>query len=211
MLADTKPGITETYQTAGNTSDLTVAGGMVHGDYKGPGDVILAAGMSQSRVGMMLLRMHSEWDSAAKPRRLNEAQITALAAQFKDAKGKPNRPRARTEAALWYARELRLLAVGLRSRAAVVEGVAAWMTVKGLDPQGAGAAILHWLSPNCPVCDGLGKRKQPDAPVLVKTCHHCGGTGKRPADAVTLRVNGWMDDCVAVARQSLKKRLRSTG
>lgn len=58
MLADTNevPGIRERYESAGNTSDLTVEA------YRGgAGDVLIAAGWSPATLGGAIMRMHSEF------------------------------------------------------------------------------------------------------------------------------------------------------
>lgn len=91
-----KPGVDEQYQTAGNTSDLTV-----EADRRGAGDVMIAAGWSPSRVGMALLRLHSEWGSAAKPRKPTKAVVDACAETIRaeDAQDKANREKANGELA----------------------------------------------------------------------------------------------------------------
>lgn len=68
-----RPDIEERYQTAGNTSDLTVKA-----DQGGAGDIIIAAGWSSGRVGMALLRLHSEWDSSEKPLKPTPDTIRSL-------------------------------------------------------------------------------------------------------------------------------------
>lgn len=76
--------VDEKYEVASNTSDLTVGGGMIPPDVRtAQGDVILAAGMNESRLGMALLRLHSEWQSAAKPRRIDAAAVERLAESFR--------------------------------------------------------------------------------------------------------------------------------
>jgi hypothetical protein len=202
-----RPDVQETYEVATQTSSLKVE---TH--RQGAADVIIAAGWSESRVGMALLRLHSEWDGAAKPRRATEAQVKAMAAQFPDAKGKPSVSRARAEATVWYARELRLLALSLKSRASVLEQVHAWAVLKGLDPASVAPALFHWLSCTCPVCDGHGLRKVPDQPALsAKQCHACHGSGKTPRPEGAARIQNWLDECTQKARQSLKRRLRAGG
>lgn len=220
MATQDRPGVEERYQTAGNTSDLSVKA-----ERGGAGDVMIAAGWSASRVGMALLRLHSEWDGAAKPKRPTLAMVQAIADRLKaddeQARtrwGPPNpkarKPgdvglRAQSEAALWYSRELRLLAQGLKARAVVLEKIHAWALVKDIPSDHVGPALYHWLSPTCPVCDGHGLRKLPDAPTLgAKQCHACNGTGQMPRPADAGRIQSWLDDCCQKARTSLKNRLR---
>jgi hypothetical protein len=217
-----RASVDERYEVACNASSLVVSA-----EKGGPGDVLIAAGWSDSRIGMALLRLHSEWDGAAKPARLSEPQIKVLAAKFRDdeakakesarARGKPYTPqgspgsRARTEAMAWYRRELRLLAQSLKTRGVVIEQLTAWALIKGVDAAAVGPAGHHWLAPTCSVCDGLGQRKAPDAPALSgKVCHACSGTGNAYPPNGSGRLLAHIDYVVQVARQSLKRRLRHT-
>lgn len=198
-----KPDLLEHYQTASNSSDLTV-----EADRRGAGDVLIASGWSPSRVGAALIRLRSEWDKAAKPRRLSEAQVAALAQRMPNPRGKPDIPRARVEANLWYVRELRLLATGLQSRQVAIGHVTAWAVLKAIPEAAVGPALLHWLSPNCPRCDGHGRRKVPDQPALsAKVCYHCNGTGNTPQGQDARRIQVWLDECVSKWRQSTRKAL----
>jgi hypothetical protein len=265
MLADTneRPGVEERYEVATNTSRL-----LLEEHRTGAADVLIAAGLSESRLGLALLRLHSEWSSSAKPPRPNDRQIQTMAASFKaqDETERANRARengeldrlrgllartqagapghfdllveimkqerlyaegklpkaaptpqgspgsrARTEAMAWYRRELRLLAQSLKTRGVVIEQLTAWALIKGLDPAAVGPAVHHWLAPCCPVCDGLGQRKVPDAPALSgKLCHACNGTGNAYPPQGSGRLLTHIDYVVQVARQSLKRRLRNT-
>ena len=199
------PDVAERFQTACGASNLKV-----EADKGGAADMMIAAGWSDSRVGMALLRLHSEFDGAAKPKRMGEAAIRALAEANPDDKGKPRMTWARSEAVAWHRKELRLLAQSLKSRASVLEQLTTWAILKGIDPAVVGPAVHHWLSPTCSVCDGHGRRKLPDAPSLSgKPCHACSGTGHTPHPEGSARVLGRIDYVVQVARSSLKQRLRS--
>jgi hypothetical protein len=209
MLADPynhpPPDVEERYQSACSTSSLKV-----EAEKGGSADVLIAAGWSDSRVGMALLRLHSEYDGAAKPKRMGEAAIRALAEANPDDRGKPRMTWARTESLMWHRRELRLLAQSLKSRASVLEQLTQWAAMKGIDPALVGPAVHHWLAPTCVVCDGHGRRKLPDAPALSgKPCHACNGSGHTPHPQGSARVLGHIDYVVQVARNSLKKRLRA--
>lgn len=172
-----KPGVEETYQVAGNTSDLTV-----EADRRGAGDVMIAAGWSDSRVGMALLRLHSEWDGAVKRRGRNTMTDS----------------------------DLRLLASRMKSRGAVWAQILPWVVLKGIDPDVAASALLHWMDDACRKCDGRGFFKIPDAPVLSTKRCKCNAGRAWPPNG-TNRVVQHLDYCVSVARGSLKKRLRPEG
>lgn len=224
MLDNTeRPNVEERYITAAVTSDLRV-----EADRAGAGDVMVAAGWNQSRVGMALLRLHSEWSACAKPRRPSLAQLEAIADTIReddakakkaaDIKGAPYKApgsaktRAREMADRWYASELRLLAVGLKSRANVWEQMEIHGKIINTPPDVVAAALLHWLNPTCPVCDGHGLRKVPDQPALsARQCHKCHGAGHVHPPSGTARVLEYIDICIIKARQSLKHRLSREG
>lgn len=215
-MADTqdRPGTTERYLSATETSDLTLI------DHRtGAADLLIAAGLSEDKVGASLARLVSEWDSAAKPRVATPAIIKEVAARMREwdakdkesaqARGKPYTPpgsvegRARAEASAWYTRELRLFAQGLRSRGECVEHVRQWCAVKGLDQDYAGAALYHWLNPTCPICQGRGMTKPPDAPSLTKACNACSATGKTVLTAQAFRIGEWLTGCLGRANRSI--------
>jgi hypothetical protein len=208
-MADTaeKPTVDERYQSATGTSNLRVD--TRDGAPITSADVILAAGMSDSRLGMALLRLHSEYDSAAKPRKLNPAQIKALSLTMKDAKGRPDIMRARREAAAWYASELRLLAQSLKSRGAVLEQMMLWATMKGIPGDAVSAALHYWLNSVCGDCGGLGFLKVPEQPALsARRCSCCHGNGVVERPEGTTRLLNHIDYLLQQARNSLGRRLR---
>jgi hypothetical protein len=208
-----RAGVEERYSVAGNTSDMSV-----EADKRNSADVIIAAGWSPSRLGMALLRLHSEWNGLAKPRRAsNEAVAVICAAHkaddaLKRSKGEqiPNTTpaaRAQAEADRWYATELRLTANGLKSRAAVWAQLEAWIGQKGIASNQAAETLYWWLDPICPKCSGHGLRKVHNQPALSAKRCGCNG-GKRGAPEGAGRMIEYLDYCVGVARGSLKKRLR---
>lgn len=206
-MATDKAGLDERYECATSASNLRVD--TRDGSPISPADVIIAAGMSPSRLGMALLRLHSEWDGAAKPKKLNAAQITALSHTLKDEKGRPDTYRARREAAAWYAGELRILAQTLKSRAGVMAELMLWANLKGISGETVTASLHHWLNSTCPVCEGHGLRKVDGQPALsAKRCGPCNGTGSVREPDGAARVIGYIDACLNAARSSLKQRLR---
>lgn len=235
------PGVDERYQAATSTSNLRI-----EADRAGAGDVILSAGGIQQnvrelpsgekilvdapspvRLGMSLLRLHSEWDSAAKPKRATEAQIEATAERMRREDeqsrlrhGPPNpkapRPvhvllRARAEARAWYAAELRLLAQSLKSRAAATEQLILWGAQKGVGAATVTEALYYWLDHICPVCDGHGLRKVPGQPFLsARQCHVCHGSGETVRPDGSTQVLNHIDYSLGLARSSLQRRLRKS-
>jgi hypothetical protein len=213
-------GVQERYESASNSPTL------VHSDNeRGAVDTLRDAASvalgsdgkplppwSAGRIGMALLRLHSEWSGLAKPHRPSKEQMKGIAASMPDEKGRPDMARAVIEADRWFSNELRLLANGLKSRAVVWNQLALWIAQKGISPEVAAEGLLYWLNPTCPKCDGHGVRKVPDQPALsAKRCSgqgSCWGTGKRPHPEGSGKLLGHLDYCVGVARGSLKKRLR---
>ena len=126
-----KPNVEERYTSAANTNNLVVVA-----DKGGPGDVIIAAGWSRSRLGAALLRLHSEWDGAQKPIRPRPEDVKRLADRLemefdRDQQGeKPRRSRFEAEAhrmaAEWNRHELGLLFGQLKTLTGVRPGLTEW-------------------------------------------------------------------------------------
>ena len=263
---DRNPPMTveERYESACGASSLRV-----QAEKGGPADLLIAAGWSESRIGMALLRLHSEFTGAAKPERLTAAQLQALAETFKAADdtertnrdrengeldrlrgllskmaaedegrvelaekvveleslyergylplpavkvGGNHQARARAHAAKWYANELRILALSLKSRPVVWEQLLPWAQVKGIPEDHIAQALFHWLDPVCSHCDGHGLHKAKDAPALsAKQCRACNGTGTKAIPEGGSRVLSHISHCTSEARQSISKRLRPKG
>lgn len=207
--ADTtdKPNTEETYTAAVGTSNLKFDSR--EGSPTGAAGMLIAAGWSPTRLGAALMRLHSEWDSSAKPEKPTAAQIKALAATVKDVElvvdgkpvlvdGKPKMvpgfvlvgdrkvPRdfwAFEEAHRWYEQELRALVGRLKTLTdARRELTLQAMKWKIADPERtAGAIIKYWLDQTCNGCDGLKWKKAPGSPSLsAKMCQACDGTGISP-------------------------------
>jgi hypothetical protein len=221
----------ERYLSSVETSDLTIEGGMIPKDHKsGAADVVGAAGLgvglapSPRSTGMALLRLHGEWTSALKPRRVGRPVLEVIAARIRAqdlldqqtarrnraqyAAPKPAMTRAADEAQRWYANELRLLATRLKSRAAVLEQLSLWAAQKGIAPAAVAEGLHYWLDDVCPICDMHGFIKVPDQPTLsTMRCKACAGSGKKLFPAAASRVVRHIEYCLDEARGQLRKRL----
>ncbi len=62
--------IEEQYTSAGNADDLTVTS-----ERRTDADVLIASGWTPGLLGGVLMRLHSEWDGAAKKRRMDETDV----------------------------------------------------------------------------------------------------------------------------------------
>jgi hypothetical protein len=212
--------VDERYEVATNTSDLTVGGGMIPPDVRtAQGDVVLAAGMNESRLGMALLRLHSEWQSAAKPRKIDAAAVGRLAEAIRQSDERaresaakrqvpydrpgPALARAEREASAWYTNELRILANRLKGRALVIEQLTLWGQTKGVPAVTVSRALMHWLAPACQKCDGLGLIYRTNLPVKPCDCSH----GEAWTTDGEEYVIGHIKYCLGTARRSLGKRL----
>lgn len=174
-----RPGIEEQYQTAGNTSNLTV-----EAERRGAGDVLIAAGWSPSRIGSALLRLHSEYDGGEKSQRRGAGKTDAilLAGRLKSLPGIMVQVTSK-------AREWGQDAPESGARAAILW----WLDRTCRRCHGRryelipGAPSLS--SRACTSCRGSGEASVPN-----------GQDGRRIAN--------FLDDCVQRARQDIKRRLR---
>lgn len=190
-----RPGLEEQYLLATSSSDLTL-----NPDRVCAATHLIAAGLVGNRMGEALTHLRSEWQTADKPRKATEAEIMARAAELPKLKGKPDVKRARMEALVTYATALRKRAHQMRGWIVAMGLLREWAENRDVDVDLLSPALYHWLSPSCPVCDGLGKRRLPDAPALGKDCHHCAGTGKWPRPLGAHVVDDWLRRCLGHAK-----------
>ena len=201
------PTIEEKYTSATHTSNLRVVA-----DKGGSADVLIAAGWSASRLGAALLRLHSEYDGAAKPRKPTPEAIEAISRTLDKECGKTGAIRRAAQIAnAWHLHELGLLMGQLKTlpavRAAVAEHATMWgMAGDVLSPM----ILLYWLDQQCPQCNGRKFKLVPGSPALsAKLCPVCRGAGVAyiPHGQDGKRLLNFLDDCVVRAQQSIKKRL----
>lgn len=221
LMNEDRRGIEEAFTAASNSSDMRV-----EADHRGDADLIIAAGWSPSRVGMALLRLHSEWDKAEKPRRPTQRQIDLLhqtmpwrITEKKDDKevtvvltDKDRARMARQQAQDWYMAEMAKLVNKLKSLPSVRAQLVAYVPKWGIAEASVKvpAVIAYWLDQTCHACHGLKFQQIQGTPMLgTKVCHVCGGTGYAPVPygQEGKRVANYMDDCVQRARDSIRKRL----
>lgn len=188
---------------ANNTSNL-----LVEAHRPGPADLLIASAWSHSRLGSAMLRLHSEWDAAQKPRKPTPETINALAVSM-------GREHAYKTATAWFEGEI----LDLMGRLHTLGEVRAQVAVKAADwrisdPEIKAAAVVKfWLDQTCHPCAGLRFRPIPNAPALSnKVCPTCSGSGlsQVPYGAEGKRLANYMDDCVQRARTSIKKRLHNS-
>lgn len=191
-----RPGLDEQYVAATNTSDLTL-----DPDHRCAADHLIAAALSGNRMGDALNHLRSEWDSALKPVKWTEDDVAARAQKLPKRKGKPDLKMARGQLIVEHASALRMVYMRLGGRALCLEILAEWAAKRNVDPDLLSPALYHYLNPLCPVCDGLGKLRHQDAPVLGKDCHHCAGSGKWPRPLGAERVESFLKGSVGKARQ----------
>lgn len=145
-------------------------------------DVMTAAGWSRSRIGASLLRLASEFDSAARAGH-----------------------GSRMDAALFVGRLRTLPEVRIQ----LGVQLAKWGAEKADDA--ALRIIAWWLHHVCGKCGGGGFDVIPGTGrQSAKRCQACDGTGKMrvPCGDMGKKAANWMDDCIQSARGSIKSRLR---
>lgn len=180
MATTEAPSVEEQYVSANNSSNLRV-----EADRRSDADILIAAGMSQSRLGMALMRLHTEYDRTALP--FGKVAET----------------------------DYRLLLGRLKSLPDVREQVAFQASKWHFEKPGTVAitVIAWWLHKICRACHGRKFQTVPGSPALSsKHCKSCNGAGETPLPYGSdgKRLERFMDECVERAAASIKKRLRPT-
>lgn len=169
-----KPDIAEMYTSATHTSNLRV-----EAEIRGQADMIIAAGMSPSRLGSALLRLHSEFDGASKP------------------SGKATQ----TDATL--------LMINLKSLPGVREQLLIIAGRLGMDGVVVPAVLHWWLYRTCHVCHGTELELTEKGPTgrVCKACRGS-GESLLPYGEAGKKMLNYIDDALNAARFSIKRKLR---
>lgn len=177
LMNDERPGIEEQYSQATTSSNLRC-----EADKRSAADILIASGMSGSRIGGALMRLHSEYNRGGVPRHSATA----------------------TDHILMIGR--------LTSWHTVLEAVTAQAERWDIERPGkvALAVVTHFLDSTCPHCEGRGKDRIKGTPNLSgKNCKHCQGTGDTalPYGSAGRKLEGYMQDCLNRWRQRTSNRL----
>ena len=178
LMNEDRAGIEEQYSQATTTSNLRV-----EADKRSAADVLIASGMSNSRLGAALMRLHTEYSSDSVPRR-NASET-----------------------------DHRLMMGRLKTLPAVLDAVAAQAYQWGIERPHvvAMAVVAHWLDDLCHHCEGRGQEKIKDTPTLSwKNCKHCKGTGRTELThgSAGRRMDGYIAACVGDWATRTKRLLR---
>ena len=175
-------GITteEQYSIATNANNLRV-----EAEKRSQADILIAAGWSYSRMGMALLRLHSEYDGVEHP---------ALGTKI-------------------YLHEMALMLGKLKTlpevRARLLENVGTWKRKVQAPEDLVADVIMWWLDSVCPVCHGAQRDRAMHNKAI---CPSCRGSGKRklPQGEAGRKLANLIDDSLSAARSSIKKRLHQS-
>lgn len=211
----------EAYASATTSSDLRV-----QAERRGDADILIAAGWSMSRVGSALLRLHSEYDSTARPQPPRPEQIEVMARSMlievstTDKEGKPATKMvpdvrsAHAQAWKWHRHEVALMLGRLKAMPSVREQIRIqalkWNIADAEDV--AARLVQWWLSQVCPECRGTKFEVIAGTGRLsAKACRVCRGSGVAPVPSgqAGRRLANWMEECLHAARQDIGKRLRA--
>lgn len=217
MYQDERRTIEESYASATASSDLRCD--TREGAPRSDTDLLIAAGWSPSRIGAALLRLHTEWDGAEHLRPATGADFAeaARARQPVALTQTPSMARVVADklAAEFNRQQAKALMSHLKSMPAVREQLTLQLLKWKVEDaeQVAGSLLRWWLAPNCHACHGRKFEVIPDTGRLSsKQCKPCGATGKLriPHGEAGRKLANWMDDCVGIARNSIRKRLHTT-
>lgn len=216
-MTDGPVTVEQQYTSAAHSSNLRV-----QADRRGDADVMIAAGWSQSRIGMALLRLHSEYDGTPRPRKMTQSQIEVYARALRGPLLGPNAQRmtheqsmkrAQDHAAQWHHHGLCLMLGRMKSLPSVREQLAIEAARFCVDDAAgvAVAVLMWWLDKTCPVCHGKKREVIENTPVLSDTvCQSCQGSGERtlPHGKAGRKVVSLINNSLFAARVSLRMRLR---
>jgi len=214
-----KPNVDEQYARAINASNLRVE---TDASRRSQADILVASAWSSSRIGAILMRLHTEYQGSQHPRRLSKDAVHALALTIDVPKDSP--PSRKTAIQLakawktaddWYGHEVGLLLSRMKSLPAVRQQLAIkateWRSDQPLDL--AISLLIWWLDRVCPVCHGT---KWDVAPGTGRhngrVCNKCKGTGEVsiPCGQDGRRMANFIDDCVLRWLSSTRRGLRES-
>lgn len=198
--------VEERYTTATHTSNMRV-----EADKRGDADLMIAAGWCSSTLGSALLRLHSEWDGLAKPRKMTKAAIEAYAATL-DGTEKQKLLVANRDATAWHIHEIKLMLGQLKGLPSVREQLIVTAHRMGIaNPVDVAVAVLvWWLDHVCLSCHGQQREVIKDTPILSDVvCPVCRGSGERelPHGQDGRAIERVIKESLGMARTGIKKRL----
>lgn len=212
----------ERYSAAIQSSSLRVQGEHIPGD----ADYLIAAGWSKSRFGAVMMRLHSEWDSAERrgcriPRKATRKQISREAQAIARCVGaekveQEHSDKAKAVLSAVYERELKETMHALKSLPSARLHLSIKLAMDGHQDAGgmAAAVLLHWLRPTCSACCGRKFQlvKWSEDELSDQSCGCCGGSGYAPVPCgeAGKGAANYIDYCVGLARQSIRGRLQQT-
>lgn len=185
-----RPTLEEGYILATSTSDLTL-----NPDRVCSATHLIAAGLTGNRMAEALSHLRGSWDALGKLPKWTEADVRARAQVLPRKGAGLDLKRARAEAHAAYNRALRERFMRLPGRFAALAIMQEWATLRKVDADALSPALYRWLDPSCPVCDGHGKLRLPDAPAFGKSCIACDGHGTRRQTDEGRRVSDWLHGC----------------
>lgn len=205
-LANEVRSIEEMYESACSTSNMDVKADEINS-----ADALIAAGWSSARLGMALMRLHSEYEGSAKPKMPDARAIERIAGLMVTSviTKKEAYSLAREQAQKWYANELSLFRLKLKTVPEVSHQLYLRAERRGTPVEAVGPSLAWWLDQKCVPCGGLGKTTIPGTPALsAHNCPACRGSGKKhqPHGENGRWLTNLMDSSVNSARKSLKGR-----
>lgn len=206
LTTEDRKTIEESYESATHATSLKV-----ESETRGSADMLIAAGWSDARLGMALMRLHSEYEGSAKPKMPDARAIERIAGLMVTnvITKKEAYSLAREQAQKWYANELSLFRLKLKTVPEVSHQLYLRAERRGTPVEAVGPSLAWWLDQKCVPCGGLGKTTIPGTPALsAHNCPACRGSGKKhqPHGENGRWLTNLMDSSVNSARKSLKGR-----
>lgn len=204
-MTDSPVTVDELYSKATHASNLRVE---LDANRRSQADVLIAAAWNPSRLGSALLRLHSEADGTARPRRISREAVDALALSM----GIHHSVAVKMSEA-WYRNDVGIMMMRLKTlpevRHQLTMQADKWGIFRPADV--VAGVLIWWLDRQCPQCHGLKFQIIEGTPSLShKLCKLCRGTGEArlPHMGEGRRLANHIEDCIGMARQNIRKRLR---
>jgi|GEM_PF-3394632 len=200
--------IDDRYISATHASNLRL-----EADKPGPLDVVIAVGWCKQKLYGAMTRLFSEYDGVSHPKPMSAVMVGGLAQTLDSCKKVIGLERAQIMADSWYAQELVMMMMRLKSLPAIRHELTYQAGRMGIEsPREVAVAVIMWMLDDvCDTCHGAIRDVAKNEAYIPKpiVCPTCRGSGKKkmPYGDSGRDLVGYIQEIMGDARNSTKKRL----